>query len=78
MVKMRKMLVHLSTFALVISIIPISTASAHEVSTKSEAADLRMAFGQLLGEHAVLAAIAMQKGIDVPEAYLPVIWIWYG
>jgi hypothetical protein len=62
--KMKKMLVLVCSLALLLSIIPFSAASAHEVSTRSEAADLRVAFGQLLGEHAFLAAIAMQKGID--------------
>ncbi len=37
MLKMKKMLVLVCSLALLLSIIPISTASAHEVSTKSEA-----------------------------------------
>lgn len=39
-------------------------ASAHEVDTNGAAPDLRAALGQLLGEHALLAVVAMQKGYD--------------
>lgn len=39
-------------------------ASAHMVSTKGPTPDLRSALGQLLGEHALLAIVAMQKGYD--------------
>lgn len=39
-------------------------ASAHTVSTKGPTPDLRSALGQLLGEHALLAIVAMQKGYD--------------
>lgn len=39
-------------------------ASAHEVDTNGAAPDLRVSLGQLLGEHALLAVIAMQKGYD--------------
>ncbi|MBB3108068.1 hypothetical protein FHS18_000096 [Paenibacillus phyllosphaerae] len=39
-------------------------ANAHTVSTKGATPDLRSALGQLLGEHALLAIIAMQKGYD--------------
>ncbi|WP_342437695.1 copper amine oxidase N-terminal domain-containing protein [Paenibacillus sp. FSL L8-0436] len=39
-------------------------ASAHEVNTTGPAPDLRAGLGQLLGEHALLAVIAMQKGYD--------------
>ncbi|MEK3883055.1 copper amine oxidase N-terminal domain-containing protein [Paenibacillus sp. PL2-23] len=39
-------------------------ASAHTVSTKGPTSDLRSALGQMLGEHALLAIVAMQKGYD--------------
>ncbi|WP_424768240.1 copper amine oxidase N-terminal domain-containing protein [Paenibacillus sp. sgz302251] len=38
--------------------------SAHTVSTKGPTSDLRSALGQILGEHALLAITAMQKGYD--------------
>jgi hypothetical protein len=39
-------------------------ARAHEVKITGPAPDLRAALGQVLGEHAMLAIIAMQKGYD--------------
>ncbi|MFD1884637.1 copper amine oxidase N-terminal domain-containing protein [Paenibacillus wenxiniae] len=47
----------------VVLIIP-TTVGAAATTTKGAGADLRSALGQILGEHALLAIIAMQKGID--------------
>ncbi|WP_017812542.1 MULTISPECIES: copper amine oxidase N-terminal domain-containing protein [Paenibacillus] len=46
----------------VILILPATAGAA--ATTKGAGADLRSALGQVLGEHALLAVIAMQKGID--------------
>lgn len=47
----------------VVLILP-TTAGAAAATTKGAGADLRSTLGQILGEHALLAIIAMQKGID--------------
>ncbi|AEI42073.1 copper amine oxidase N-terminal domain-containing protein [Paenibacillus mucilaginosus] len=41
-----------------------NVASAHTLSVNSPASDLRATVDRLLGEHALLAILAMQKGID--------------
>ncbi|NQX61253.1 copper amine oxidase N-terminal domain-containing protein [Paenibacillus qinlingensis] len=56
-----------SKFAILLlcfSLLLPTLASAHEVKTTGPAPDLQIALGQLLGEHAYLAIIAMQKGYD--------------
>ncbi|WP_322907623.1 copper amine oxidase N-terminal domain-containing protein [Paenibacillus campi] len=46
----------------VVLIVPTTAGAA--ATTKGAGADLRATLGQILGEHALLAIIAMQKGID--------------
>lgn len=45
---------------------PMTTMTAHDhpPTTASPAADLRVTLNRLLGEHALLAVVAMQKGYD--------------
>ncbi len=47
----------------VVLILP-TTVGAAAATSKGAGADLRSTLGQILGEHALLAVIAMQKGID--------------
>ncbi|OCT12988.1 hypothetical protein A8709_21950 [Paenibacillus pectinilyticus] len=54
----------LAILMLCFSLLLPTLASAHEVKTTGAAPDLRAALGQLLGEHALLAILAMQKGYD--------------
>jgi hypothetical protein len=44
--------------------VPSMVSANGEVTTTSGSADLRVVLGQKLGEHALLAVVAMQKGID--------------
>jgi cytochrome c556 len=46
-----------------------AVASAHTVSTEGPTSELRSALGQILGEHALLAVAAMQKGYDGAEDF---------
>ncbi|WP_411344907.1 stalk domain-containing protein [Paenibacillus sp. WLX1005] len=46
----------------VVLLVPATAGAA--ATTKGAGSDLRAALGQILGEHALLAIIAMQKGID--------------
>ncbi|UKS27262.1 copper amine oxidase N-terminal domain-containing protein [Paenibacillus sp. HWE-109] len=61
---MKPMIKTLATVALGLTLIFPTMASAHSITVKSGAADLRVTLESLLGEHAELAVIAMQKGID--------------
>ncbi|WNR45430.1 copper amine oxidase N-terminal domain-containing protein [Paenibacillus roseipurpureus] len=61
---MKPMIKTLATAALGLTLIFPAMASAHTYSIKSGASDLRITIESLLGEHAELAVIAMQKGID--------------
>ncbi|MCY9661825.1 copper amine oxidase N-terminal domain-containing protein [Paenibacillus chondroitinus] len=61
---MKPMMKTFVTAALGITLIFPAVASAHTYSIKSGASDLRITLESLLGEHAELAVIAMQKGID--------------
>ncbi|MFB9328283.1 copper amine oxidase N-terminal domain-containing protein [Paenibacillus aurantiacus] len=54
----------LSTLLLTLLLLVPTMANAHTVSTTGPSPDLRSALGRLLGEHAILAVVAMQKGID--------------
>ncbi len=47
-------------------------SEAADVSVKSPAADLRVTLDRLLGEHALLAAFAMQKGYAGDEDFEPI------
>jgi hypothetical protein len=61
---MKRLLSMLIMFMLCLSLLVPTLAGAQEVKTSVPAPDLRVALGQLLGEHAQLAIIAMQKGYD--------------
>lgn len=54
----------LSLMLLTLLLLVPTMAHAHTVSTSGPSPDLRSALGRLLGEHALLAIVAMQKGID--------------
>jgi hypothetical protein len=64
--RLKKMMILVLSFVL---LLPASfgfaqTNGSHGAETSTPAADLRVALDRLLGEHALLAVIAMQKGID--------------
>lgn len=61
---MKPMIKTLATAAIGLTLIFPTMASAHTYSIKSGSSDLRIILESLLGEHAELAVIAMQKGID--------------
>ncbi|MDU0204839.1 copper amine oxidase N-terminal domain-containing protein [Paenibacillus sp. MAH-36] len=61
---MKPMVKTFAMAALGLTLIFPSLASAHSYSIKSGSSDLRITLESLLGEHAELAIIAMQKGID--------------
>jgi hypothetical protein len=50
-------------------LIPSVVGAAAASDSQSAAGDLRVALGQLLGEHALLAVIAMQKGYDKADDF---------
>jgi hypothetical protein len=61
---MKRLQSKMAILMLCLSLFIPTLASAHEVDTSGPLPDLRAALGQLLGEHALLAVIAMQKGYD--------------
>lgn len=61
---MKKLHSKLAILMLCLSLFVPALANAHEVDTNGAAPDLQAALGELLGEHALLAVIAMQKGYD--------------
>lgn len=61
---MKKLHSKLAILMLCLSLFVPALASAHEVDTNGAAPNLQAALGELLGEHALLAVIAMQKGYD--------------
>lgn len=61
---MKKLHSKLAILMLCLSLFLPALASAHEVDTNGAAPNLQAALGELLGEHALLAVIAMQKGYD--------------
>lgn len=61
---MKPMIKTFATAALGLTLIFPTMASAHTYSIKSGSSDLRITLESLLGEHAELAVVAMQKGID--------------
>jgi plastocyanin len=62
--RLKKSLLILMILTLAMPILSVSAAETHAGMETNAAADLRVALDQLLGEHAVLAVYAMQKGID--------------
>jgi hypothetical protein len=50
----------------------METTKASGVSVESPAADLRVTLDRLLGEHAILAMLATQKGFDGEEDFEPI------
>jgi hypothetical protein len=60
----KKSMVLALSLALMVPAVPAVGLAQEEASTISGAADLRVLLSQKLGEHALLAVIAMQKGID--------------
>ncbi|AIQ55405.1 copper amine oxidase N-terminal domain-containing protein [Paenibacillus sp. FSL R7-0331] len=61
---MKKLHSKLAILMLCLSLFIPALANAHEVDTNGAAPELQTALGELLGEHALLAVIAMQKGYD--------------
>ncbi|SDX99744.1 copper amine oxidase N-terminal domain-containing protein [Paenibacillus sp. CF384] len=61
---MKPVMKTLAAAALGFTLLFPAMASAHTYSIKSGSSDLRITLESLLGEHAELAVIAMQKGID--------------
>jgi hypothetical protein len=66
---LKKILPVLLSLTLLFPVITSNQARAEAAATASAAAELRVALGQLLGEHAILAVVAMQKGIDGGEDF---------
>ncbi|UJF32422.1 copper amine oxidase N-terminal domain-containing protein [Paenibacillus hexagrammi] len=61
---MKPMMKKLATAALGLTLVFPTMASAHTVTVKSSSSDLRVTLEGLLGEHAAMAVVTMQKGID--------------
>lgn len=61
--KMRRLFVLVLSLALLLPTFSANAASASNPTTATAAADLRVTLDRLLGEHALLAMIAMQKGV---------------
>ncbi|WP_245237686.1 copper amine oxidase N-terminal domain-containing protein [Paenibacillus ihuae] len=64
MIELKKLQSKLAILMLCLSLFVPVLASAHEVDTNGAAPNLQATLGELLGEHALLAVIAMQKGYD--------------
>lgn len=58
---MKKLHSKLAILMLCLSLFVPALANAHEVDTNGAAPNLQAALGELLGEHALLAVIAMQR-----------------
>lgn len=61
---MKTMFRSIAVMVMILTLLVPSLAMAHTPAVKGSSEDLRAGLGQLLGEHALLAIIAMQKGID--------------
>ncbi|MBP1996016.1 copper amine oxidase N-terminal domain-containing protein [Paenibacillus eucommiae] len=61
---MKKVVTKIVLFALCLTLLIPALASAAVPSTEGSKANLRSKLGNILGEHALLAVIAMQKGYD--------------